>query len=469
MNAQTEIVDTRIGKLEFTHDFANGYPTKETVEKLYDERDFQRACQVYLWAFPMVSWGGLEGLFRSGQDAAYGDLMLLETYSELSRVLTPNATTPYAFTWLNLEQNGPYVVEVPVGPTAGVVDDLWQRPVTDMGLPGPDAGKGGKYLLLGPGQEVPAGTDGYIVARSSTFNVLPFLRLLPSDAKDRTALAAKIRFYPFNQRANPPANKLVRPDDQRIVGSAPRGLAYWEQLSRWINEEPVQQRDRIMMAMLRSFGIEKGKPFKPDERQKRILTEAALVGEAMAKANDFDKRQMELSHYADGVQWHFSLALDPSQEAENYTQLDERTAWFYEAQATSKGMITKTPGVGSVYLGAYKDKDGDWLDGARSYRLRVPPNAPVEQFWSLTIYDVSTRTLIDNKEQIAERSSRMDLVKNADGSVDLYVGPTAPPGFEKNWIPTVPGKAWFAYFRLYAPTAAHFNHTWTLPDFDKVR
>jgi hypothetical protein len=231
----------------------------------------------------------------------------------------------------------------------------------------------------------------------------------------------------------------------------------------------VQERDRIMMAMLRSLGIEKGKPFRPDERQKKILTEAALVGEAMAKANDFDKRQMELSHYAEGVQWHFSLALDPSQEAENYTQLDERAAWFYEAQATSKGMVTKTPGVGSVYLGAYKDKDGDWLDGARSYRLRLPPNAPVEQFWSLTIYDVSTRTLIANKEQIADRSSRMQLVKNAEGSVDLYVGPKAPSGFEKNWIPTVPGKAWFAYFRLYALTEAHFNHTWTLPDFEKVQ
>jgi hypothetical protein len=118
-----------------------------------------------------------------------------------------------------------------------------------------------------------------------------------------------------------------------------------------------------MMAMLRSFGIEKGRPFQPDERQKNILTEAALVGEAMAKANDFDKRQMELSHYADGVQWHFSLALDPSQESENYTQLDERTAWFYEAQATSKGMVTKTPGVGSVYLGAYKDEEATGSTG----------------------------------------------------------------------------------------------------------
>jgi hypothetical protein len=202
---------------------------------------------------------------------------------------------------------------------------------------------------------------------------------------------------------------------------------------------------------------------------KKLLTEATLVGEAMAKANDFDKRQMELSHYAEGVQWHLSLCLDPSQEAEFCTQLDERTAWFYEAVTTSAGMTTKTPGVGSVYLGAYKDKDGNWLDGANSYRLHVPANAPVKQFWSLTVYDVATRCLINNKEEIADRSSRQDLVKNADGSVDLYVGPKSPAGFEKNWIPTVPGKAWFPYFRLYAPTEAHFDRTWILPDFEKVK
>ena len=170
------------------------------------------------------------------------------------------------------------------------------------------------------------------------------------------------------------------------------------------------------------------------------------------------------------VHWHLSLCLDPSQETPNYTQLDERAAWFYEATSTSAGMVTKTPGVGSVYLGTYKDKDGDWLDGARSYHLHVPPNVPVKQFWSLTLYDVDTRALIQNKEQQADRSSRQpDLVKNADGSVDLYVGPKAPPGFDKNWIPSVPGKAWFPYFRLYAPTEAHFDRTWILPDFEKVK
>jgi len=142
---------------------------------------------------------------------------------------------------------------------------------------------------------------------------------------------------------------------------------------------------------------------------------------------------------------------------------------FCEATATSAGMVTKTPGVGSVYLGCYKDSDDDWLDGANTYRLHVPPNAPAKQFWSLTLYDVDTRALIQNTDQIADRSSRQELVKSADGSVDLYVGPKAPTGFERNWIPTVAGKAWFPYFRLYGLTEQHFNREWILPDFEKVK
>lgn len=143
--------------------------------------------------------------------------------------------------------------------------------------------------------------------------------------------------------------------------------------------------------------------------------------------------------------------LDPSQESEFYSQLDERTDYFYEAVTTMKGMVSKTPGVGQAYLGAYElYKDGSRFDGGKTYRLRVPPHAPAKQFWSVTLYDVDTRSFIINKEEIADRSSRMDLVKNADGSVDIYMGPQAPRGFEKNWIPTVPGRGWFTLFRLYA-------------------
>jgi hypothetical protein len=282
-------------------------------------------------------------------------------------------------------------------------------------------------------------------------------------------MLGKIRIYPFGRRASPPATKVISLGGGASVANAPRGFTYWQRLARWVNEEPVQERDRIMMAMLRSVGIEKGKPFQPDARMTTLLTEATLVGEAMAKVNDYEKRDMPLAHYADGSKWEFSLCLDPSQETASYTQLDERAAWFYEATATSKGMVTKTPGVGSVYLGTYKDNDGNWLDGASSYRLHVPPNPPVTQFWSVTLYDVSTRAVIQNDSEITDRSSRQDLRKNPDGSVDLYFGPAAPVGLEKNWVPTLAGKAWFPYFRLYGPTAAHFDRSWKLPNVEKVR
>ena len=248
-------------------------------------------------------------------------------------------------------------------------------------------------------------------------NLLLGFRNLETDPEKAAQLLKHYRLYPYAQRDNPPATRYLEVGGKTWSGMPPRGLAYWARLSDILNREPVQERDRIMMAMLRSIGIEKGKPFNPDERQKTLLTEGALVGEAMAKANDFDKRQMELSHYADGVQWHLSLCLDV----------------------------------------------------AITYRLHVPANAPVRQFWSLTVYDVSTRCLIDNKEQLADRSSRQpDLMTNADGSVDLYVGPKAPAGFENNWIPSVPGRAWFPYLRLYTPTEAHFKRSWILPDLEKV-
>ena len=467
--ANAETIETCIGKLSFTHDFANGYPTQETVEKLYDERDFQRACQAYLWALPIVSVAQYQEQSRTVLGASDLDLGLNVSYEEKLGKLTPNATTPYLGGVVDLGKTGPLMIDVPAGALAGMVDDAWQRPVTDFGVTGPDQGKGGRYLLLGPGQAPPQ-AEGFIVVHSSTMNIIIVLRNLETDPEKAERLQKQFRFYPYTQRDNPPANRLLRSGEKKFSGIQPRGLAYWERLAEILNREPVQERDRIMMAMLRPLGIEKGKPFRPDERQKKILTEATLVGEAMAKANDFDKRQMELSRYKDGVQWHLSLCLDPSQEAEFYTQLDERAAWFYEATTTSKGMVTKTPGLGQVYLGSYKDKDGKWLDGANSYRLHVLPDVPVKQFWSLTIYDVDTRSLIQNQQKIADRSSRQpDLVKNADVSVDLYVGPTAPKGFDKNWIPSVPGRAWFAYFRLYAPTEAHFSRTWTLPDFEMVK
>ncbi len=351
--AQEQTIETRIGKLTFTHDFANGFPTEDTVKKLYDERDFQRAVQAYLWSLPMISNGEVRYVLMEAKGAQYGDLIPLSKIADLSRFLTANATTPYMLSWINLAKMGPVVIDIPAGPSAGFIDDLWQRPVTDMGLPGPDKGKGGKYLLLGPGQTAPAEAKGYIVVPTPNFNNLFLFRLLSPKVEVQDAMRKKIRIYSYSKGPTSEIKLGHLKQGGSILAHTPRGMTYWERLSHWINEEPVHERDRIMMAMLRSIGIEKGKPFKPTERQTKILTEAVLIGEAMAKANDFEKRDMDLAHYADGVQWEFALVLDPSQETKYYTLLDERAAWFYEAATASKGMMTKKPGVGSVYLSTY--------------------------------------------------------------------------------------------------------------------
>ena len=248
----------------------------------------------------------------------------------------------------------------------------------------------------------------------------------------------------------------------------PVGLRYWELLADTVNREPVFERDRFFMAMLKPLGIEKGKPFDPDWRQQRILIEAAIVGEAMAKANDFAKR-VETSHYRDDVQWEFATTANPDQRDKFYDHLDERAAWFYEAVTNDVAMHGQKTGKGQIYMATYKDADGDWLDGGTNYVLRLPPNVPAEAFWSITAYEVSTRTLVKNDFEIADRSSRMDLAYNADGSVDIYIGPDKPEGDKtKNWIPTEAGRAWFPYFRLYSPGKAFLDQSWVLPDIKKA-
>ncbi len=292
---------------------------------------------------------------------------------------------------------------------------------------------------------------------------------MPKERDARMKLLEKIEIYPYAERENPKPRGYITPGGKPWLAAQPRGMIYWERLADIINREPVYERDRFFMAMLAPLGIEKGKPFKPDARQKRILTEATLVGEAMAKANDFEKR-MEDAHYVDGSKWEFATVCPPDQRREHYDALDGRAAWLYEAVTNDVAMHGQKTGKGQVYMAAYKDKDGDWLDGGTNYVLNVPPNAPAEAFWSMTIYDVDTRCLIVNEQKIADRSSRMDLHENKDGSVTLYIGPKKPEGERaKNWLPTVKGKAWFPYFRFYSPKKALLDRSWILPDIEKAK
>jgi hypothetical protein len=337
--AENKTVDTRIGKLEFTHDFANGYPTRDTVEKLYDERDFQRACQAYLWAIPAVSfaeWQHGQASFGAGN----GDIASLLTYNDRLGVLTPNATTPYYLIFVDLS-GGPFVIDMPPN-IRGAISDAWQHAL-------PDTNKSARYLLVGPGQEVANDTAGFEVRHSPTFNVNVGVRITVTDPKEAAALLAQLRAYPYTQRANPPAPKIVSPQGKKWSAMPPRGMEYWQRLNDVIQREPIDERDRFFHAMLKPLGIQKGKPFKPDARQTKILTEAALVGEAMAKANTFERRFAGMMYRLDS-HWHYALALDADNPDAFWDLLDQRAAWFYEAVGAGPDMAPKHPGLSSISL-----------------------------------------------------------------------------------------------------------------------
>jgi hypothetical protein len=258
-----------------------------------------------------------------------------------------------------------------------------------------------------------------------------------------------------------------RAGDKKWSQMPPRGMDYWKSLHQVVQADPVEDRDRFIMAQLRFLGIEKGKPFKPDARQKKILEDAVVVGEAMAKANTSDKR-VEPAFW-EGTNWKHALVVSVDQRKEKFDQLDERAAWFYEAVVVSKAMLSETPGVGQRYIAAYRDADGEWLDGSNTYKLHVPANPPAKRFWSVTAYDEDTRQMVVTEQGRPDISSRkQDIVKNPDGSIDVYFGPKAPTGHETNWIQTEPGKGWFAYFRFYGPTEPFFDKSWVLPDIEQV-
>jgi hypothetical protein len=393
--------------------------------------------------------------------AKNGQIVFVESYDDKVGGLTYNATTPYALPFIDLA-DGPWVVVMPEGEVRGAAHDMWQIGIAQITEPG-------KYLFVGPGQKLPIDKD-YKILQSPTNGMMLGIRLMPEERDQRMALLKKIAVYPYDERAKPEPRGYITPGGRPWMAAAPGGMAYWELLADTVKREPVQERDRFFLAMLKPLGIEKGKPFKPNERQRKILSEAVVVGEAMAKANDFVKTRLDDAHYVDGSQWEFATVSPPNQRREYYDELDGRAAWFYEAVTNDLAMHAQKTGKGQVYLAAYKDKDGDWLDGGRNYALNIPADAPAEAFWSLTVYEVSTRTLINNKHEIADRSSRMDLMMNKDGSVDLYIGPDKPEGDKvKNWIPTEAGRAWFPYFRLYSPKQAFMDRSWVLPDIEKVK
>jgi len=467
--AQTpDSVQTRIG----TMSFERGYPTAETARKLFDEMDYQRAVQAYLWAYPAVSFEALRLGVKRDVGVDHNGFMIADKLADAKSVLlTANDSTVYALTNLDLGKFGPMVVEVPPGAIVGLIDDFWQRSLTDLGLPGPDGDKGGKFLILPPGYtgEVPA--SGYHVLKGTMNNYTAMVRgiAVNGDFPGAVQVVNKMKVYPWSERANPKPTQFVSFSGKELNTLPPGGLEFWKLLSDFINNNPIQERDRFFMAMLKPLGIEKGKPFAPDERQKAILERAAADGEAMSRVMLYEGHQRIANANAfKATNWHWVVLNSATGESENYSQLDERIHYTYGAIFTSPFIGAKKAGPGSEYVQAFKDKDGNRFDGAKSYRLHVPANVPAQSFWSLTLYDTATRSMIQNPSGDSAHSSYDKLKANADGSIDLYFGPKAPAGQTSNWTETVPGKGFYPMFRFYTPKAGVFDGTWTLPDVEIV-
>ena len=457
-------------------EFVNGFPTKETTRKVYDELDYQRAVQAYLTHIPAMSmFGARRGIAEDLEGAAdFPQRVALwaDKLDAKTPLLTGNTEVVYSWTYVDLHEHGPTVIEVPPGVLA-FVDDMWMRYVTDMGFPGPDAGKGGNYLLLPPDFDGPV-PDGYFVSRSTSYNNWILLRGFLVDGKSDEAVAnlRKMRIYSLDERDAPPEMEFINASGKRVNTLMREDFGFFEDLAALIETEYDAVVDPETLGTLASIGIVKGQPFDPDPRMRKILTRAAATARAMARTLVWDNRDEGKLFYEDR-QWFkpwiggdYSFLVDGK-----YRYLDARALFFWFATGNTPAMVQENVGSGSQYLALANDANGDYLDGSKLYRLHLEPNVPAENFWSLIVYDPDTRSLLIRDDVPAgsdfpSLNSYADLRTNDDGSVDLFMGPEAPEGYESNFIRTVPGKGFFLLFRLYSPTREYFEQSWKLNDVE---
>ena len=457
-------VDTRLGTLEFF----DGFPNNETVEKVYDQLDFQRGVRAFLDALPIASLHAMREGYKevgvvNGTVGIFEDLMDSKTL-----FLTPNTESVYAVTWLDLKE-GPVVVESPPQ-TLGILDDFFFNHVTDLGNTGPDQGQGGKFLILPPGYdgEVP---QGYFTYESSTYGNWLLWRGFQVDGDTKPAVAnlkANIRIYPLTRRDDPPEQRFVNLSGQPFNTIHANDFTFFEEVDAVIQEEPVDGVDPEILGVLASIGIEKGKVFAPDARMKAILTDAAAVGNATARTLVFKTRDPKAFLFENSAWKTGFIGGSHDFAADGVRLLDARTLFFYYATGITPAMAAQMVGIGSQYAGAMIDSEGRVLDGGRTYRLRFPPNTPAKDFWSLVLYDNQTRSMLQTDHQFPSLNSQRGVQQNADGSTDIYLGPNAPTGRESNWIQTIPGKGWSIVLRLYGPLDPWFDKTWKPGEIERM-
>jgi hypothetical protein len=465
-------------------------PTEESSRILMDELLFQRATQSYLWALPLINTLGMKYGSEKIFGAGYNVLPIWKKRLDAKTlVTTPNSDVIYAMSYVDLGRDGPLVFEAPPN-LQGILLDFWQRPIPvdggkfagDVGLPGPDTGKGGKFLILPPGyaEDVPS---GYYVYRSSTNNVFIFLRAFyqdPENLEPAVALIEKSRVYPLSGKSA--AKQMLFPDASGVPANMlpSNDSTVFDQLKQLIDSEGPHLADADSLGMLASIGIVKGKPFNPDEKTRAILGHAARTAYKMSRVIGFkdhvsgrslkiyqDRRWVNPMADAtpDKPSGLFDLAWRRTQEG--YLDLDTRIWFFTDYYSVSPGMLSQIPGKGAKYMIAFTDSEGLNLSGAKSYSLRLPAGIPAANFWSVTLYEAENASGLANGQPFPSLGSRDNPMSNTDGSIDLYFSPEAPQGKQTNWLATVPGKGYFVILRLYGPLEAAINKSWKPGDIVK--
>ena len=496
LTVQSQQTVTQAGEAARADRFDDTSPSRTSgsrpteAKALKEELLFQRATQVYLWALPLINTLGMKYGSEQKFGAGYNVLPIWkDRLNAKTLITTPNSDVLYAMSYADLGQTGPLVFDAPPR-MQGILLDFWQRPIPgpkldaskifagDVGFFGPDGGMGGKFLILPPGYSN-AVPNGYYVFQSDTNNVFIFLRAFFEDPRNlapAVQLLEKARIYPLGQEGT--AKPMQFPNASGVpVNMLPRSDATaFDELKALIDSEPDSIADEDWRGMLASIGIERGTPFQPDAGTRRILDRSAETGYKMSRVLGFERTvggvdyrvypdRQWLNPFAAGYPFDLAWTRIPA----GYRALDNRIWFFTNYYSISPGMVSKTAGKGANYAIGFSDSTGAPLQGVKSYTLRLPPKVPAAIFWSLTLYDASNASGLDNGQPFPSFGSRDKPDQEADGSTVLYLGPDAPSNKNSNWMRTVPGKDYFVILRLYGPLEAWIDESWKPGDLEPAR
>jgi len=499
-------VETRVGTL----DFKDGVPSKAAAEKVYDNLDFTYAFRAFM---DNMRGASIHAALKGMQEIGVKDNEVL-VFSELmdakSLFLTANADTIYVLGSLDLTK-GPVVIEAPPK-FLGVVQDAWFRWVIDMGLPGPDRGEGGKYLIVPPDYKGELPEGGFFVARARTNTVMWFGRCFLENHNDPKPVAEMIRkytkVYPYEpggvgtsiadflagkarlgRITEPPPTVFHEGSGKAFNTIPPNDWTFYEMLNEVVQREPATSLDPELMGPIAAIGIVKGKPFKPDARMKKVMNEALALANASSRTLFMSPRDPTWYYYPNSAWFNYLFVTGYEFETPipeitkegvkpfpptGYRTMNARTNFFYGVTGITPAMAMRVPGIGSQYLFAMVDADKNYFDGGKTYKVTLPKGIPEGNFWSFTLYDNVTRSMLDTPQRFPRAGSQSypspAAEPDANGSTTIYFGPTQPDGVKRgNWIQTMPDKGWFTILRLYSPLEPFFTKKWRPSEIELVK